>query len=127
MEKKRIKQRIRVLNDKLDELASLECTKEFKLSEKDKDYIRSISRSSLRYEIRTLLKRRIGNNIIFYDGEQTPCSGDPISIAQHATCCCCRKCLNRYHGIMIGTLLRNDEISYFCDLITLWIDRQMGE
>lgn len=127
MEKRRIKQRIRVLNDKLDELSLLECTKEFKLSDEDKEYIRNTDRTSLRYEIRTLLRRRIGNNIIFYDGEQTPCDGDPISVAQHATCSCCRKCLNRYHGILEGTLLRDYEISYFCDLIVMWIDRQMEE
>lgn len=127
MKKKRIKQRIRVLNDKLDEFALLECTKEFKLSEEDKEYVKNTSRISLRYEIKTLLKRRIGNNIVFFDGKQTPLSGDPISVAQHATCCCCRKCLNKYHGIMIGTLLKDYQISYFCDLIMLWIDRQMNE
>ncbi len=41
--------------------------------------------------IRRKLKIKLNN-----DGKQTPYSGHPIFKAQHATACCCRKCIQKY-------------------------------
>jgi hypothetical protein len=35
------------------------------------------------------------------DGKQTPTKGHPVFIAQHATACCCRGCLEKWHKISL--------------------------
>jgi hypothetical protein len=38
------------------------------------------------------------------DGKQTPYRGHPVFVAQHATACCCRGCLEKFHGIPVALL-----------------------
>ena len=58
------------------------------------------------------------------DGKQTPMRGHPVFKAQHATACCCRKCLKKWHGIETGTELTSDQIQYVVDVLMEWITRQ---
>jgi hypothetical protein len=39
------------------------------------------------------------------DGKQTTFQGHPVFVAQHATACCCRGCLAKWHGIAQGQAL----------------------
>jgi hypothetical protein len=49
-----------------------------------------------------------------------------VFIAQHATATCCRKCIQKWHGIENGWALNENEIDYFVALIMGWIERQMN-
>ena len=74
-----------------------------------------------------ILKSDIGinpNN----DGKQTPMRQvHPVFIAQHATGCCCRGCLERIHGIKKGHELSSEEIEYVVNTLMLWIQREMSK
>ena len=62
------------------------------------------------------------------DGKQTPMRQvHPVFIAQHATGCCCRGCLERIHGIKKGHELSNEEIDYVVNTLMLWIQREMSK
>ena len=63
-----------------------------------------------------------GKHRPFRDGFQTPYSGNIVYYAQHATACCCRKCVFRWHGIDQHRDLTIDEINYFTKLIMYYID-----
>lgn len=49
----------------------------------------------------------------------------PVFIAQHATGCCCRGCLERIHKIPKGKALSNEEINYVVNVLMTWIKREM--
>ena len=62
------------------------------------------------------------------DGKQTPMRQvHPVFIAQHATGCCCRGCLEKIHGIKKGHELSNEEIDYVVNTLMLWIQREMSK
>ena len=58
------------------------------------------------------------------DGKQTPMKGHPVFIAQHATATCCRKCIQKWHGIEKGRALNSEEIDFVVALIMGWIEGQ---
>jgi exodeoxyribonuclease V alpha subunit len=49
----------------------------------------------------------------------------PVFIAQHATGCCCRGCVERIHKIPKGRELTSKEINYLSDVIMKWIEREI--
>ncbi|RJX18473.1 MAG: DUF4186 family protein [Desulforudis sp.] len=71
------------------------------------------------------LEKYIGTANPLYDGRQTPKTGNIIYYAQHATACCCRKCIEFWHGIPMGQALTKDQLKYFTDLVMLYIDERM--
>jgi hypothetical protein len=63
----------------------------------------------------------------FRDGTQTAFEGNPIFYAQHATACCCRKCLEYWHNIPVGRDLTPAEIDYCAELIRLYLEQRMPD
>ena len=59
------------------------------------------------------------------DGKQTPMRGHPVFIAQHATATCCRKCIQKWHGIEKGRALNDAEVQFIVALIMGWIGGQL--
>jgi hypothetical protein len=51
------------------------------------------------------------------DGKQTPMSGHSAFIAQHATTTCCRKYVQKWHGIEKGRALNEKEVDFIVVLI----------
>ncbi|MBQ6119621.1 MAG: DUF4186 family protein [Clostridia bacterium] len=47
-------------------------------------------------------------------------------MAQHATACCCRSCLEKWHHIPAGKTLTKDEQAYIADVLTEWIEKEMN-
>lgn len=60
-----------------------------------------------------------------YDGRQTPREGNIVYYAQHAIACCCRKCLEYWHGIPQDRPLTDQDISYFTELTMMYIRERM--
>lgn len=52
--------------------------------------------------------------------------GHPVFVAQHATGCCCRGCLVKWHGIPAGRPLTEAEQAYVVEVLMAWIGRQMA-
>jgi len=58
---------------------------------------------------------------LFRDGTQTPLRGRVVYYAQHATASCCRKCMEEWYGINRNRPLTKKQITYFTELIILYI------
>jgi Domain of unknown function (DUF4186) len=71
-----------------------------------------------------LLVKRLGTASPRNDGKQTPFTGHPVFIAQHATATCCRGCLAKWHGIGKGQALRPAELEHIAAVIERWLRRQ---
>jgi hypothetical protein len=61
------------------------------------------------------------------DGRQTPLAGNAIFYAQHATACCCRKCLEYWHNIPKGRDLTQHEKDYCAALIELYFRQRLPD
>lgn len=61
------------------------------------------------------------------DGKQTPMKSHPVFIAQHATGCCCRGCLEKWHGIPKGVELNSFEQQYIAEVLMCWIRRELSK
>ncbi len=97
----------------------------FKLSAADKKYTADKGLDVLRAHCRDFVQKRLSPAVIPNDGKQTPMRGHPVFIAQHATACCCRGCLEKWHHIPAGRPLTDAEQNYIIGLIMAWIERQM--
>lgn len=61
------------------------------------------------------------------DGRQTPWTRDILCYAQHGTACCCRRCVEYWHGIPRERTLSDDEIEYFTELCMRYVEARMPE
>jgi hypothetical protein len=62
-----------------------------------------------------------------FDGRQTPKEGNALYYAQHATACCCRKCIEEWHGIPQDRALTEEEIQYMTELCVLYINQRLPQ
>lgn len=96
----------------------------FHLSDKDIDYINKKGMDKIREHAYDFISKRLGPEVIENDGKQTPWRGHPVFVAQHATGCCCRGCLEKWHGIKKGHKLSDKEIDYIVSVIMEYIRRE---
>jgi len=99
----------------------------FKLSDRDKEYARAKGRDVIRSHAEDFVAKRLAPAVIPNDGKQTPMRGHPVFIAQHATACCCRGCLYKWHRIPQERELTVSEQEYVVNVLMEWIDRQVGQ
>ena len=110
----------------LDSLAKSKFRGSFHLNKKMKEYVQEKGWDKIRSDARDLITKRIAPKNLNNDGQQTPMRQvHPVFIAQHATGCCCRACLEKIHGIKKGHELSNEEIDYVVNVIMMWIKREM--
>ena len=108
-----------------DRLSKSKFRSRFKLSQKDKEYIDKKGFSVIRSHARDFISKRVAPADIPNDGKQTPMRGHPVFIAQHATACCCRGCIEKWHKFPKGVLLTAEQQEYLTDLIMEWLKRQL--
>ncbi|OQY13303.1 MAG: DUF4186 domain-containing protein [Desulfobacteraceae bacterium 4572_187] len=94
----------------------------FKLAAKDRQYIDNKGTDIIRQHAHDFISTRIAPQYPKNDGKQTPMSGHPVFIAQHATATCCRSCIQKWHGIKKGKELSDQEIQFLVELIMGWIE-----
>ena len=112
----------------LQKLASLKQSKfrsKFRLSKKDQEYIASKGLETIKEHAYQFVNSRIAPDFPKNDGKQTPMRRHPVFIAQHATATCCRKCIQKWHGIEKGRALKEVEVDFVVTLIIGWIERQL--
>ncbi len=97
----------------------------FHLSAADRAYIHSRGLATIRQHAATFVAQRLAPAVIANDGRQTPMRGHPVFVAQHATGCCCRGCLYRWHHIAPGHQLTPAEQQYAVSVLMAWIERQL--
>ena len=97
----------------------------FHLSDEDINYIDKKGLDTVKSHAEDFIKKRLAPAVIPNDGKQTPYKGHPIFTAQHATGCCCRGCLYKWHGIDKGRELTEEELNNLGDVILEWIHRDL--
>ena len=100
----------------------------FHLNNKMKGYVKEKGLDKIESDAKDLIIKRIGDAYPKNDGKQTPMRQvHPVFIAQHATGCCCRGCLERIHKIPKGKVLSNEEVNYVVNILMTWIKREIKE
>lgn len=113
------------LADLFERLSKSAFRSRFRLSKKEKDYIKEKGLATIRNHAEDFIAKRLAPAIIPNDGKQTPMRGHPVFIAQHATGCCCRSCFFKWHHIPAGKLLTEEEQQYAVTVLMTWIEKQL--
>jgi hypothetical protein len=93
----------------------------FKLNSKDMAYLQQKGLSTVLDHAEDFIESRLAPAIIENDGKQTPMRGHPVFVAQHATACCCRGCLQKWHQIPQGRELTMAEQAYIVVVLEKWL------
>lgn len=118
--------RIRIMyEDLFDGLSKSKFRSRFHLKDRDKQYVLEKGIETIREHAEDLINKKIAAAFIENDGKQTPMKGHPVFIAQHATACCCRGCLEKWHHIKPAKELSEQEKTYVVDIIMKWIGKEM--
>lgn len=99
----------------------------FHLTEQDRAYIRDKGMDAIRSHAADFVAKRLAPAIIPNDGSQTPMRGHPVFVAQHATACCCRGCLNKWYHVPKNCELTTLQQERIVGLLMAWIERQMDD
>ena len=111
--------------ERLAALARSNFRSRFHLTLRDRQYICDKGWDVMRRHAADFVAQRLAPAVIPNDGKQTPMRGHPVFIAQHATACCCRGCLEKWHGIPAGRALTDAEQRYIVGLLLFWMQREM--
>ena len=98
----------------------------FALSQQDRDYIAAKGLETIARHATDFIATRLAPAVPKNDGRQTPWRGHPVFVAQHATGCCCRGCLSKWHHIPAGRELTADEQAYVHSVLMSWITDQLA-
>lgn len=118
---------MQTIDEALEKLEKSEFRSKFCLDEKEKEYVRKNGMEKIRSHAEEFIRTRISPAVIKNDGKQTPMRGHPVFKAQHATACCCRKCLNKWYKLPIGMQLTDIQQTKIVNLIMAWIEKQMNK
>jgi hypothetical protein len=96
----------------------------FHLGPKERAYLEEKGMEVIREHARDFVRMRLAPENPPKDGRQTPMRGHPVFQAQHATACCCRSCLEKWHHIPSGKVLTEEEQDYIVDILMTWIQKE---
>lgn len=123
-EEEKIKKEVEGINlsPLFERLAKSRFRSSFYLNDKDKAYIHDKGWKKIEQGTRETIAR-LAPAFIANDGKQTPMRHGifPPFIAQHATGCCCRGCLEKWHGIPRGRALTLREQIYLTRIVMEWL------
>lgn len=97
----------------------------FHLQGKDLDYLQAKGLRTILDHAGDFVAKRLAAAEPVNDGKQTPFRGHPVFVAQHATACCCRSCLQQWHRIPKGRALTEDEHSYIVHVLERWLNNEL--
>jgi len=107
------------INQSLNSLKKSSFRTKLRLTQKDRDYITAKGLETIKAHAFQFITARVAPAFPKKDGKQTPMRGHPVFIAQHATATCCRKCIQKWHGIEKGRALNDAEVDYV--VVPIWI------
>lgn len=115
---------IKYIDNKLNSLSKSKFRMSFHLRKYMYEYIDEMGLEKIESHAEDFINKRLKVYDISKDGKQTPTKGHPVFIAQHATACCCRGCLNKWHNIPKDRDLTDKEINFIKALLMTWIERE---
>lgn len=92
-----------------EKLAKSTFRSKFRLNYQDRLYAEMKGQTVIKEQASDLISKRLAPATPKNDGSQTPYKGHPVFTAQHATGCCCRSCLLKWHNIPKGRELTETE------------------
>ncbi len=116
---------MRDLDDLFTVLARSTFRAGFKLNARDLRYLQEKGLSEVLSHAEDFVAKRLAPAVIENEGKQTPMLGHPVFVAQHATACCCRGCLHKWHAIPQGRELTLDEQAYIVVVLERWLQAYM--
>jgi len=115
----------RDLNQLFEKLGKSKFRSRFRLKGNDRLYAECRTEEIFGQQALDIIQKRLSPENPMNDGKQTPMKGHPVFVAQHATGCCCRSCLNKWHGIQQMKKLSETEEKYIVSVILAWIQRDL--
>ena len=97
----------------------------FHLSEDECAQAEKLGEERLRAHAADLIATRLAPAEPLNDGKQTPMRGHPVFVAQHATACCCRDCLQKWYNVPKGVPLTEKQQEKIVNLLMAWIKKEM--
>lgn len=118
---------MQTIEQALEKLSKSKFRRKFQLKETDFQYIERTGMETVRRHAAEFVKERLSPAYPKNDGKQTPMKGHPVFVAQHATACCCRGCLNKWYGVRIGQPLSEMQQQKIVNLLIAWIEKQLEQ
>ena len=112
---------MRELDELFAALAKSAFRRKFHLQGKDLEYLQNKSLTTVLSHANDFISKRLAAAFPEKEGKQTPFRGHPVFVAQHATACCCRGCLEKWHRIPKGRALSVDEQTYILNVLKGWL------
>ena len=113
------------IDDALSRLQKSKFRSKFRLSGSDRKYICEKGLETIRRHAADFVRERLAPAEPPNDGKQTPMRGHPVFVAQHATACCCRGCLEKWYRVPKGVALSPLQQEKIVNLLMAWIERQI--
>ncbi|MBS4846810.1 MAG: DUF4186 domain-containing protein [Burkholderiales bacterium] len=113
------------LDNLFQKLARSKFRSKFRLNYDDRLFAEMKGPEVLRQHAHDLIIKRLAPEEPLKDGKQTPVKGHPVFVAQHATGCCCRGCLLKWHDIPKHRELSDEEVEYIVKVLLEWIARDL--
>ena len=107
-------------------LANSAFLRKFHLSGKELAYLQDKGLDTVLVHAADFVSKRLAAAQPKSDGKQTPFRGHPVFVAQHATACCCRGCLEQWHGIGLGVALTAEQSEYIVSVLGRWLRAELG-
>ncbi len=98
----------------------------FELKGRELAYLREKGLPVVMTHADDFIQHRLAPAVIPNDGKQTPYRGHPVFVAQHATACCCRGCLQQWHHIPAETELSEKQRDYVLKVLERWLRQQLS-
>jgi hypothetical protein len=112
---------MRPLDEVFNALATSPFRRRFHLRGEDLNYLHTKGFPAVMRHARGFIKQRLTPTAPQNDGRQTPWRGHPVFVAQHATACCCRSCLEKWHRIPRGRELTSTEQAHVLSALERWL------
>ncbi len=117
----------KIIDDKLSFLSQSKFRHSFHLRKYMINYIDRVGMDVIKEHTIAFINSKLAPAYPINDGKQTPMKNHPVFIAMHATGCCCRGCLFKWHHIPKGRALTNNEKNYIYLLIMEWLKREYNK
>lgn len=117
---------MRDLKELFNGLAKSTFRAKFHLRGKDLEYLHTKGLATVLEHGRDFVGKRLAPAVPENDGKQTPFRGHPVFVAQHATACCCRGCLEKWHRIPRGVALSAEQQDYIIKVLERWLAGEGG-
>jgi len=117
---------VRNLDEVFAALTKSAFRRRFHLRGKELAYLRSKGLPVVLAHAEDFIAKRLAPAVISNDGKQTPFRGHPVFVAQHATACCCRGCMEKWHRIPLGRELTPEEKTYVLSALERWLGEEIN-